>query len=126
MNSRLISLSNHTPSGLGLDPPQPTPGCSRNDICTPDSCMNDGLCEGLWDKFECTCTETYSGANCSEGELVTILFFKHIPLHCCSKVCFLDLTSFVSFIPCWCLEQSIKNVGITHDTFWSNCLEMKR
>ena len=72
VNGVLQSLSNHTPSGLALDPPLPTPGCSRAAMCTPDSCANDGTCHGLWDRYQCLCGDTYSGANCSVGKTASI------------------------------------------------------
>ncbi|XP_056132751.1 protein crumbs homolog 1 [Lampris incognitus] len=43
-----------------------TAGCSGDNICTRNPCLNGGLCYSMWDDFTCTCPPSTAGRRCEE------------------------------------------------------------
>ena len=48
------------------DPPPATPGCRRDNVCSPNPCSNDGTCLASWSGFQCICVGDYQGDDCKE------------------------------------------------------------
>ena len=67
MNSDLQELQDVPVSGLGGDPLQPAPGCSRENQCYDNVCLNGATCRSDWDSYSCECTEDFMGSLCGEG-----------------------------------------------------------
>ncbi|XP_030582747.1 protein crumbs homolog 1 isoform X2 [Archocentrus centrarchus] len=43
-----------------------TAGCSGDNICSRNPCLNGGMCYSKWDDFTCTCPPSTSGRRCEE------------------------------------------------------------
>ncbi|XP_055363925.1 protein crumbs homolog 1 isoform X3 [Betta splendens] len=43
-----------------------TAGCSGDNACTTNPCLNGGLCYSMWDDFTCTCPPSTAGRRCEE------------------------------------------------------------
>uniref|UniRef100_A0A3Q4I624 Crumbs cell polarity complex component 1 n=1 Tax=Neolamprologus brichardi TaxID=32507 RepID=A0A3Q4I624_NEOBR len=43
-----------------------TVGCSGDNICSRNPCLNGGMCYSKWDDFTCTCPPNTSGRRCEE------------------------------------------------------------
>ncbi|KAF7661353.1 hypothetical protein LDENG_00263630 [Lucifuga dentata] len=41
-------------------------GCSSDDACTADPCLNGGVCYSMWDDFICNCPPNTAGQRCEE------------------------------------------------------------
>lgn len=53
------------------------------DVCRNNPCENNGTCTSLRDGFQCNCSSSWKGKNCSIGELdknVLWLLFFHLYL----------------------------------------------
>ena len=75
INSKLIDLQSHTSSVFGNDPPGPTPGCQREEVCDAAPCLNGGQCHGGWQGFSCECGESFADDTCSTGNFYITLHF---------------------------------------------------
>ncbi|XP_043422814.1 protein crumbs homolog 2 [Prionailurus bengalensis] len=43
-----------------------TKGCVSEDTCSPDPCLNGGMCLVTWNDFHCTCPVNFTGPTCSQ------------------------------------------------------------
>ncbi|GAB5580114.1 protein crumbs homolog 2 [Prionailurus iriomotensis] len=43
-----------------------TMGCVSEDTCSPDPCLNGGMCLVTWNDFHCTCPVNFTGPTCSQ------------------------------------------------------------
>ncbi|XP_049910208.1 protein crumbs homolog 1 isoform X1 [Epinephelus moara] len=43
-----------------------TAGCSGDDACSRNPCLNGGMCYSMWDDFTCTCPPSTAGRRCEE------------------------------------------------------------
>lgn len=41
-------------------------GCSGDDTCSRNPCLNGGMCFSMWDDFSCSCPPSTSGRRCEE------------------------------------------------------------
>ncbi|XP_067110006.1 protein crumbs homolog 1-like [Osmerus mordax] len=49
----------------GSEPPQY--GCLGASVCAPNPCLNQGMCEDLFDQFLCKCSPEWSGPQCQDS-----------------------------------------------------------
>ena len=78
VNNQQMDLQSHTHSVFGNDPPEPAPGCPREEMCTTEPCENEGQCQGGWQGFTCACTDSFTDKTCSSG-IVTMLLPNWVP-----------------------------------------------
>ncbi|XP_058550160.1 protein crumbs homolog 2 isoform X4 [Neofelis nebulosa] len=43
-----------------------TMGCVSEDTCSPDPCLNGGMCLVTWNDFHCTCPVNFTGPTCAQ------------------------------------------------------------
>ncbi|XP_034872549.1 protein crumbs homolog 2 [Mirounga leonina] len=43
-----------------------TMGCVSEDTCSPDPCLNGGICLVTWNDFHCTCPVNFTGPTCAQ------------------------------------------------------------
>ncbi|KAK2835309.1 hypothetical protein Q5P01_015793 [Channa striata] len=43
-----------------------TAGCSGDNVCSSNPCLNGGMCYSTWDDFTCTCPPSTAGRRCEE------------------------------------------------------------
>ncbi|KAM7388055.1 hypothetical protein PAMP_024256 [Pampus punctatissimus] len=43
-----------------------TAGCSGDNTCSRNPCLNGGMCYSMWDDFSCTCPASTAGRRCEE------------------------------------------------------------
>uniref|UniRef100_A0A8C9M9G5 Crumbs cell polarity complex component 2 n=1 Tax=Panthera tigris altaica TaxID=74533 RepID=A0A8C9M9G5_PANTA len=43
-----------------------TVGCVSEDTCSPDPCLNGGMCLVTWNDFHCTCPVNFTGPTCAQ------------------------------------------------------------
>ncbi|XP_026179355.1 protein crumbs homolog 1 [Mastacembelus armatus] len=43
-----------------------TAGCSGDDTCSRNPCLNGGMCYSMWDDFTCSCPPNTAGRHCEE------------------------------------------------------------
>ncbi|XP_034519619.1 protein crumbs homolog 2 [Ailuropoda melanoleuca] len=43
-----------------------TLGCVSEDTCSPDPCLNGGICLVTWNDFHCTCPVNFTGPTCAQ------------------------------------------------------------
>ncbi|XP_051929857.1 protein crumbs homolog 1 isoform X1 [Hippocampus zosterae] len=43
-----------------------TAGCSGDNICSRNPCLNGGMCYNMWDDFTCTCPPSTGGRHCED------------------------------------------------------------
>ncbi|XP_069377853.1 protein crumbs homolog 1 isoform X3 [Paralichthys olivaceus] len=43
-----------------------TSGCSGDNACSKNPCLNGGMCYSMWDDFTCTCPPSTAGRRCEE------------------------------------------------------------
>ncbi|XP_042339898.1 protein crumbs homolog 1 [Plectropomus leopardus] len=43
-----------------------TAGCSGDNACSSNPCLNGGMCYSMWDDFTCTCPPSTAGRRCEE------------------------------------------------------------
>ena len=60
INGQFVDITSKTAKGVEI-------GCVG--MCSDDQCLNEGVCEEFYDRFECQCADTpFEGEYCSEGE----------------------------------------------------------
>nr|XP_046207765.1 protein crumbs homolog 1-like isoform X2 [Oncorhynchus gorbuscha] len=52
---------------LRTSPNPPRSGCSGGPVCQPSPCMNGGSCQDLWNLFNCSCEEGWTGRRCERN-----------------------------------------------------------
>ncbi|KAG7457214.1 hypothetical protein MATL_G00244140 [Megalops atlanticus] len=81
------------------------PGCTADDSCMGNPCLNGGMCYSMWDDFTCTCPPSTAGRRCEE-----VMWCEMSPcpptavcqpvaqgFECVSNATFLDDSSMVIF-----------------------------
>ncbi|XP_041704506.1 protein crumbs homolog 1-like [Coregonus clupeaformis] len=73
-----IALPYYSPSEVNLprtqeeqflrtSPNPPQRGCSGGPVCQPSPCVNGGSCQDLWNLFNCSCEEGWTGRHCEHN-----------------------------------------------------------
>ncbi|XP_050414381.1 fibropellin-1 [Patella vulgata] len=84
VNYNPVDLSTNKISVFGNDPDKPSPGCPREENCSPSPCRNEGVCISKWEGPTCQCPINYRGTNCTEASASTFngtTSFAHLEIN---------------------------------------------
>ena len=52
--------------------------CLDHDDCTPDPCLNEGVCEDLVNDYNCTCVPGWDGKDCAISKKLVVVQYGNV------------------------------------------------